>query len=293
MSAMLISSFVFPAYSQIESETEGHEPVSFVYGQPADVSFYRDAEMTDEYENVSDIKKGDRIWYKIVPQEGYLCVEFKVDFVIKAMREKITPSDGVVAAISGEEFEWTAYTRLKGDVNGDGSLNAKDVTTFMKSLTNQETARKYLSDNPVADVKSDGKFNAKDITLLMKYIAGYKVELCANKAPRVDCLVRTDALLFVEGRDSRPYIAGYADLTAYLQANNSNVPQYLTQEYWDSHSIEVEWVYAEVPLEDDSTFPQLRFYGQGSGVSYFEAELRNDIDKETKAGYILYLVYYD
>ena len=59
-----------------------------------------------------------------------------------------------------------------GDVNGDGSINAKDVTTLMKELVG-----KYVSyyDSFSADVNADNTINAKDVTKLMKYLVGDKL----------------------------------------------------------------------------------------------------------------------
>ena len=58
-----------------------------------------------------------------------------------------------------------------GDVNGDGKLNAKDVTTLMKYLVNLSPSPFYLG---VADFNNDGKVNAKDVTSLMKFLVAPK-----------------------------------------------------------------------------------------------------------------------
>ena len=50
-----------------------------------------------------------------------------------------------------------------GDVNGDGKINAKDVTAIMKYL-----AVGAMVDHVLADINGDGKVNAKDVTALMK-----------------------------------------------------------------------------------------------------------------------------
>lgn len=56
---------------------------------------------------------------------------------------------------------------VDGDVNGDGKLNAKDVTLLMKSLVNGTA--KLLGN---ADFNKDGKVNAKDVTAMMKAMVG-------------------------------------------------------------------------------------------------------------------------
>ena len=63
---------------------------------------------------------------------------------------------------------------MKGDVNGDGKVNATDVTMARQyyrgvlTLTPEQIAR--------IDVKPDGKINATDITLLRQYYRGVITE---------------------------------------------------------------------------------------------------------------------
>ena len=57
---------------------------------------------------------------------------------------------------------------LKGDMNGDGKLNARDVTALMKAILNKDTS------NMIADMNDDGKLNARDVTALMKVILASK-----------------------------------------------------------------------------------------------------------------------
>ena len=58
---------------------------------------------------------------------------------------------------------------VAGDVNGDGALNAKDVTSVMKFLVGKTPAKWNES---AADFNGDGKVNAKDVTSMMKAIVG-------------------------------------------------------------------------------------------------------------------------
>ena len=61
----------------------------------------------------------------------------------------------------------------KGDLNGDGKLNNKDVTRLMQYLADWDVAvvEKTL------DVNNDGKKNNKDVTRLMQFLAGWDVKI--------------------------------------------------------------------------------------------------------------------
>ena len=62
-----------------------------------------------------------------------------------------------------------------GDINGDGTINAKDVTTLRRYLAG---GYGITVDSRSADVNGDGTLSAKDITILRRYLAGgYGIEL--------------------------------------------------------------------------------------------------------------------
>ena len=64
-------------------------------------------------------------------------------------------------------YEFTIADLIPGDVNGDGKLNAKDVTALMKYLIG--SAPKGFIE-AAADYDGNGKLNAKDVTALMKFL---------------------------------------------------------------------------------------------------------------------------
>ncbi len=66
---------------------------------------------------------------------------------------------GVSAGAAGSE------SGIFGDINNDGTVNAKDLTRLMKYIAGEKVEAYGV------DLNGDGKENAKDLTRLMKYIA--------------------------------------------------------------------------------------------------------------------------
>ena len=88
---------------------------------------------------------------------------------------------------------FAAGSRIPGDVNDDGSVNAKDVTTLRRFL-----AGGYGSaiQEIVSDMTGEGAINAKDVTTLRRFLAGgygivlpeppaEKPELKPDETPRI------------------------------------------------------------------------------------------------------------
>jgi hypothetical protein len=80
---------------------------------------------------------------------------------------KITMPDTDVVLKAVYEESQDEEPVLAGDANGDGKLNAKDVTAIMKHLVG---ATPKAFDSAAADYDANGKINAKDVTGLMKYL---------------------------------------------------------------------------------------------------------------------------
>ena len=59
---------------------------------------------------------------------------------------------------------------LRGDVNRDGRLNAKDVTALMRAIVGVRYPAALTVDRSAADLDKSGRLNAKDVTLLMRII---------------------------------------------------------------------------------------------------------------------------
>ena len=60
-----------------------------------------------------------------------------------------------------------------GDINGDGSVNNKDLTRLMKYISGEDVDVVAVT----VDTNGDGNVNNKDLTRLMKYISGEDVEI--------------------------------------------------------------------------------------------------------------------
>ena len=78
----------------------------------------------------------------------------------------VSAVDGVVTVDGDVIFK-------KGDVNGDGDINNKDLALLMQYV-NDWDVEIYLA---VADVNADGDINNKDLALLMQYVNDWDVEL--------------------------------------------------------------------------------------------------------------------
>ena len=73
---------------------------------------------------------------------------------------------GAVATVTVTDAVPKTYI---GDVNGDGKIDANDVTTLQMYIA------KYADvtvNEAVADVDGNGKINVLDVTAIQKYVAG-------------------------------------------------------------------------------------------------------------------------
>lgn len=67
------------------------------------------------------------------------------------------------------EYAWPEGEILKGDINGDGYVDASDLTILARHVAKIEIVSGPLLDN--ADVNSDSTVDAQDLTLLARYVA--------------------------------------------------------------------------------------------------------------------------
>ena len=92
-------------------------------------------------------------------------------------------SFGTVTWVGATTTTTTLTTTVAGDINGDGVVNAKDLTRLMKYLSSGTVEVAWNA----VDVNGDGVENAKDLTRFKKYMAGSDVEIFLSTAEGVTC----------------------------------------------------------------------------------------------------------
>ncbi len=74
----------------------------------------------------------------------------------------------------GTVYRWRVMKDfVPGDVNGDGSVNNKDVVALFKYVSGSEVAVNVIA----LDINGDGSVNNKDVVALFKYVSGGDIEL--------------------------------------------------------------------------------------------------------------------
>lgn len=94
------------------------------------------------------------------PTEGYT-------FTATALESGFVDLTGTTVEVTTKDG--TVRNVLKGDLNGDGKINGKDVAYLARSVakwTGYESV-----DAAIADVNGDGKVNGKDVAYLARYVA--------------------------------------------------------------------------------------------------------------------------
>lgn len=150
-------------------EFRGDNPV-----ENAGLRYYRDEARTEEIASLADVNVGETVYYTVGTAPGYVCSHIEINCpIIKR---------GVIYAdIPGSEIEVKVSASRIGDVNGDGAVNAKDVTDCMRRLLASAEDMWMHGYRPV-DLNRDGKANAKDVIDLMKQLIGVKELPCNNDA---------------------------------------------------------------------------------------------------------------
>jgi hypothetical protein len=108
-----------------------------------------------------------------VSGSGYLAVLHFHVIGSEGDSSAITLSNGVLSDAEAVEIEatWTGdsidiTSALPGDANGDGAVNAMDITKIERMIAGMDT------ETAGADANGDGNVNAMDITKIERIIAG-------------------------------------------------------------------------------------------------------------------------
>jgi len=153
----------------------------------------------------------------------------------------------VKAAASGTPDSNTAVT--VGDINGDGEINAKDVTMLRRHLAG---GWGVIVNEEDADINGDGEINAKDVTMLRRYLAGgWDVELRAkavDPAPLAVMMSSLDKIKVIF--DASVNASAYGRITAYYMAEGIKQPLNVARTAIDSVNVN------EVIVMLDSLMPQ-------------------------------------
>ena len=94
------------------------------------------------------------------------------EYTLRIIRDGYITSELPVAVGTGSLTVETDIYR-KGDVNGDGKVNNKDVIALMQNMSGWVVELM----NGTQDVNRDGKVNNKDVIALMQYLAGWNVKV--------------------------------------------------------------------------------------------------------------------
>ena len=86
------------------------------------------------------------------------------------LREEVCSVCGYKSGNS-EEIIYSAH--IAGDINGDGSLNNKDLTRLFQYLSDWDVE----VDEKALDINGDGSVNNKDLTRLFQYLSDWDVEI--------------------------------------------------------------------------------------------------------------------
>ncbi len=122
-----------------------------------------------------------------IPGDGTLvCFTFRIKDTapVGCLAEiRIVPEEGTTFRYEGQteiDFDLAPVNGgvkivdyLKGDINGDGSVNNRDAVRLMQYLAGWDVD--YVA--PALDVNGDGSINNRDAARLLQYLAGWDVEI--------------------------------------------------------------------------------------------------------------------
>ncbi len=143
------------------------------------IAYYKDAEHTEEYGDVTMLPTDEYVYYEITCDDGYyikwisIIGEYMDDEKIRFGDH--APADPEVNCV------------LIGDINSDGKVGIGDVATLMRHMAIEYYS--FSDEMIAADFNGDGKFNLSDCSMLLKYIAKWDVTMLGEsaEAPGIYC----------------------------------------------------------------------------------------------------------
>ena len=117
----------------------------------------------------------ERRYFKRALTRAFVCVITAAAMVFCAVSCSAADADGAstAAALGGARMAAATDTTVRadspstGDVNGDGAINARDVTALMRFIVGFPDTG---IDRESADLNKDGRINSRDVIALMKSI---------------------------------------------------------------------------------------------------------------------------
>ena len=100
----------------------------------------------------------------------------------------------------------------RGDITGDGNLNAKDVTALRRNIANGLTD---AAEHPAMDINGDGAINAKDVTALRRYIANGTPPIAPDMSKEADIIAG-------DGKNVKNTLSAYHSIVTFDWANLNN-----------------------------------------------------------------------
>ena len=175
----------------------GDESPAFVADERAPATFCADAVVLDAPVSAAEL----RSYFKNGSALG----------VKNAAGELLEPDEKITGSSTLVSGGKSLAVALRGDVTGDGNINARDVIFAMKSIVAGEASR-------AADVNADGALNALDVIAMMRSLVGYNVPFGENavysRTGEADVTVYFDSLMHRVGQSDT---AVYGERTGLIR----------------------------------------------------------------------------
>ena len=169
-------------YSVYIQKAATHETVDEFKYETKEVDFDTNSEQVKELEDEAEAKYKEWFSNKDYTFANQRASSYAIDFKEgKAHDEIIRHSDGTVTVITYKEVYKTIIISetyyideeemLKGDLNGDGKVDADDAAEAIELFKTQSATDE---DKLIGDMNEDGKIDAEDAALIIEYFKTHK-----------------------------------------------------------------------------------------------------------------------